>query len=142
MRKNSIVLALLLTLILSGCSSKPKGPTYSNPFGLGITSLRVIVANSSAYTSESNKHYVIGPLYVESNDLERKMLTIRPLTETEEIDMDVEIEVSYRYLGDSAEFIKTTKGDVVYARGFMTQYYQSNNYCFYAEVMKPAIVNQ
>lgn len=138
MRKNVMAFALILLLVLGGCSSDSKGPTYSNPFTAKETSLRVMVANPEAYVSETEKIFVIGPLYVESNDLERKALTVRPFTDTQEIDMDVEIEVFYVGLADASNFIKTTKDDVIYAQGYMRKYSMSTSYYFDANLIRYA----
>lgn len=132
---------VVMLVILTGCSAKPKGPTYSSPYELKVTPLRTMVANPTNYIGGKTPFY-IGPLYVVTNDLTRKMLTVSPLTENEEIDTDVEIEVTYGSLGNQSDLIQTYKGDVIYVRGYMNKYSNTNNYYFRADVIHEAVVNK
>lgn len=138
--KRPFILLVILTLLV-GCSVTPKGPEYSSPYSDSSTSLRSMVASPASFIGVGHE-YVVGPLIVESNDLTRKMLTIRPLTEDEQPDTDVQIELSYGSAKSTFTLIDLTKDDVIYALGFMSKYSNSSNYYFYAESIRMAIVDK
>lgn len=129
------LLILMLVLLLTACSKGPSVPKYTNPFLIATTSLRVMVAEPEKYNGYP-KENVVGPLIVESNDLTRKMLTIRPLKEDGQPDTDVEIEVSYKYAESSILVVDITKGDVIYAQGSMLKYSNSSRYYFFASAIR------
>lgn len=129
------LLAIVLFILLSACSKGSTVPEYINPFPAKVTSLRVMVADPGIYNG-SPKENVIGPLIVESNDLTRKMLTIRPLKEDGQPDTDVEIEVRYEYAQSSFSMVDITKGDVIFAQGFMAKYSNSSRYYFFASTIR------